>query len=633
MNIKLTLSTWKKRSIVFTSDILMTIISFLGVYWLLVDVSFKTFNAFSILIITIIQASIYLFCGLYRGIWRFASIPDLIRITRSVLLGAISIFFIFELTNTFLPLKIYIMYCILLIILLSFPRLIIRWFHDYRNFFKNGKRVLVVGAGSAGESIIRELRRSSNHEKFIPVAFVDDNQSRQGREVHGVRILGQCKDIPILVKKLNIDLILISIPSAGSIRMREIVNYCEQTKVSFRTLPSLKDITDGKVKVNDLREVLLEDLLGREEVMLDWEAIRYSIFNKTILVTGGGGSIGSELCRQISYLRPKKLIIIDNNEYNLYKIDTELHQLNINTQLSSHLCSVTDTIELNKIFDKYNPELVFHVAAYKHVPLLEKHIRVSMYNNIIGTRNVSLLSANHNVKTFVLISTDKAVNPTNIMGATKRASEVFCQNFNLHSNTQFITVRFGNVLNSTGSVIPLFRQQLNDGGPLTVTHREISRYFMTIPEASRLILQAATMYKDGEIFVLDMGEPISIRYLAEQMIKLSGKIVDKDIQIKYIGLRSGEKLHEELFHAHEEIYETSHPKIKRAKVRLMNWLTLNSIMEDINIACDQGNEPKLKELLYKLVPEYVAFQELQKTHEISIDNNVELCPDNSLSYV
>jgi FlaA1/EpsC-like NDP-sugar epimerase len=624
MNIK---STLYKRGIVFTSDILMTVISFLGVYWLLVDLSFKKLNIFSILIITIMQAFMYLFCGLYRGIWRFASIPDLIRITQSVLLGAISIFFILEVTNTTLSLKIYITYSILLIILLSSPRLMYRWFHDYRKVFKNGKRVLVVGAGSAGEGIIRELLRSSNNEKFIPVAFVDDNRSRQGCEVHGIRILGQCKDIPILVKKLNIDLVLISIPSAGSDQMREIVNYCEQSKISFRTLPSLKDITDGKVKINYLREVLLEDLLGREEVMLDWEAIRYSIFNKTILVTGGGGSIGSELCRQISYLYPSKLIIIENNEFNLYKIDTELRKLNKDMILQSHLCSVTDTIELNKIFDKYNPELVFHVAAYKHVPLLETHIRVSMYNNIIGTRNVAVLSSNHNVKTFVLISTDKAVNPTNIMGATKRASEVFCQNLNLYSNTQFITVRFGNVLNSTGSVIPLFRQQLNEGGPLTVTHKEISRYFMTIPEASRLILQAATMYKDGEIFVLDMGEPINIRYLAEQMIILSGKVVDKDIQIKYIGLRSGEKLHEELFHANEEIYDTSHPKIKRAKIRLFNWLILNKIIDEISIAYDQGNEKKLKELLYKLVPEY---GEIQKPREILIDDNVELCSNDLL---
>ncbi len=630
MSIKLSMSKWNKRGIVFTSDILMTVISFLGVYWLLLDVSFETFNTFSLLAIITMQASINLFCGLYRGIWRFASIPDLIRIARSVLLGAISIFLLLEVTHTILPLKIYITYCILLIILLSSPRLVFRWFHDHRNFIKHGKKVLVVGAGSAGEGIIRELRRSSNHEKFIPVAFVDDNKSRQGCEVHGIRILGRCKDIPNLVKKMNIDLILIAIPSAGSGRMRKIVNYCEQTKVPFRTLPSLKDITDGKVNINYLREVLLEDLLGREEVTLDWEAIRHSIFNKTILVTGGGGSIGSELCRQISYLYPGKLIIVENNEYNLYQIDTELRKLNKDILLHSHLCSVTDTIELNKIFEKYNPELVFHVAAYKHVPLLETHIRVSMHNNIMGTRNVAVLSSNHGVKIFVLISTDKAVNPTNVMGATKRAAEVFCQNFNLYSKTQFITVRFGNVLNSTGSVIPLFRQQLNEGGPLTVTHREISRYFMTIPEASRLILQAATMYKDGEIFVLDMGEPITIRYLAEQMIKLSGKVVDKDIQIKYIGLRSGEKLHEELFHANEDIYETSHAKIKRAKIRLFDWAALMNIIDEISIACDQGNETTLKELLCKLVPEYV---ELQKTHSISIDSHVKLYPDPSLSYV
>lgn len=618
MNVKINeLNKWLKRSLVFSADISMTVIALLGTNWLSAGAIFTTINIPSIVLMTCMQCLIYFLCGLYRGVWRFASIPDLIRIFRAVLIGVFAAAVLLKMQGSYLPFKVYLTYTLLLIILLSGPRLLYRWFRDYRDFFKRGKRVsvLVVGAGSAGEGIIRDLRRSPLNTKFHPVAFVDDDETRLGSEIHGVRILGTCKDIPNLAQKLNIELILIAIPSVGSIRMRQIVSYCEQSKVAFRTLPNLKDIADGNVSINALREVLLEDLLGREQVTLDWNAIEQSILNTTIIVTGGGGSIGSELCRQISRLSPASLVIIDNNEFNLYTIDIELRKKFKDLKIYTHLCSVTDKIEISKIFATYKPELVFHVAAYKHVPLLETHLRISMYNNIIGTKNVAELSTAHQVKTFVLISTDKAVNPTNIMGATKRASEVFCQNFNLHSTTKFITVRFGNVLDSTGSVIPLFRKQLLEGGPLTVTHQEITRYFMTIPEASQLILQAATMNKNGEIFVLDMGEPINIRYLAEQMIKLSGKAVGKDIEIEYIGLRPGEKLHEELFHKSEDICETPHPKIKRAKVRSFEWSKLIKIIDEIEIACNVNDETKLKHLLRELVPEYI---EAQETEQLSL---------------
>jgi len=595
------LDKWKKRSIAFASDLSMTAIAWLGAQGLSASSIFSEISALSISIILLMQCSAYFLCGLYRGIWRFASIPDLVRILRAVLIGTTATFIFMTLKGLYLPIRIYINYALMLIILLSAPRLLYRWFRDYHAMMGQGKRVLVVGAGSAGEGLIRDLRRSS---QFLPLGFVDDNPQRRGFEVHGVRILGACEDIPKLVNKLGIELILIAIPSAGSIRMREIINYCEKSKVPFRTLPNLKDIADGNVSINSLREVLLEDLLGREQVLLDWQAIELSISNRTILVTGGGGSIGSELCRQISQLSPTQLIIVDNNEFNLYAIDLELGKKFPKLNRHSHLCSVTDKTEMAKLFTLYRPELVFHVAAYKHVPLLEEHLRVAMYNNIIGTSTVAEIATRHQVKTFVLISTDKAVNPTSIMGATKRASEVFCQNYNLRSSTQFITVRFGNVLDSTGSVIPLFRQQLLAGGPLTVTHPEISRYFMTISEASQLILQAATMDKNGEIFVLDMGKPIKIRYLAEQMILLSGKVVGKDIGIEYIGLRPGEKLHEELFHQSEDLCETEHPKINRAKVRSFDWSKLIKIMDGIEVACQRNDEQSLKKLLCELVPEY-----------------------------
>jgi len=623
------LNKWNKRAIIFTLDILMTVIAWLGAERLSGNLIFQKLGWLILIKIILIQCVFYFLCGLYRGVWRFASIPDLARIVKSVFFAVITIAIFSLVQKINLPIEICVIYTLLLTFLLSFPRILYRWLHDYRQFFTHGKKVLVVGAGNAGDGIIRDLRRFPLNKKFKPVAFVDDDATRLGSEVQGVRVLGSCKDIPKLVAKLEIELILIAIPSAGSKRMREIVSYCERSKVAFRTLPGIKDIADGTVSINSLREVLLEDLLGREQVNLDWGNIKQEIADKIIMVTGGGGSIGSELCRQISNLSPQKLIIIDNNEFNLYSIDLELRNKFNNILIQTHLCSVTDRVEMENIFKLYQPSLVFHVAAYKHVPLLESHIRVAMVNNFIGTRYVAELASEYQVKTFVLISTDKAVNPGNIMGATKRASEVFCQNFNFHSKTKFLTVRFGNVLDSAGSVIPLFRKQLLAGGPLTVTHQAVSRYFMTIPEASQLILQAATMDQSGGIFVLDMGQPIKIRYLAEQMIKLSGKIVGKDIDIKYIGLRSGEKLHEELFHSAEDISKTAHAKINQAKVRSFDWSMLLKIISEVDIACEKNDEAKLKKLLSELVPEY---QTTKNNLQINPDANLKVFEKESVVY-
>lgn len=594
-------SKWKKRFIAFFADTLAAVLSWLSAGWLASTFSFNLIAIYSILPSVVIQCLFFITCGLYRGIWRFASIPDLIRILQAVVVGTIVNVLIFGLNNPNFSLRLYIVYPLFLVTLLAGSRFLYRWLRDYRRIFRNGKKVLVVGAGSAGEGLIRDLKRSFSNYNYQPVVFVDDDPNKQGFELQGVRVAGTCKDINKIVKTYAIELIIIAVPSAPVHHLREIVKYCEETKIPFRTLPSLKDLADGIVKINALREVELEDLLGRQEVYHDWELIRHAISNKSVMVTGAGGSIGSELCRQICQLAPAKLIIIDNNEFNLYSIDLELRQKNLPIQIITHLCNITDKQEMQKIFANSRPELVFHVAAYKHVPLLESHIRVAMFNNIIGTKTVAECADKAKVKTFVLISTDKAVNPTSVMGATKRASEVFCQNFNLHSKTHFITVRFGNVLDSAGSVIPLFRRQLLAGGPLTVTHRDITRYFMTIPEAAQLILQAITIKNQGGIFVLDMGEPIKIRYLAEQIIKLSGRT---DVGIVYTGLRPGEKLHEELFHHQENIHTTSHPKIKYAKVRYFDWQMLTNTIKKIEAACSQNDEEELKHLLVEIVPEY-----------------------------
>lgn len=592
---------WSKRFIAFSSDVAVTLVSWLLACWL---ASADTINFNLICIFTAIQCFFYLVGGLYRGIWRFASMPDLIRILRAIVLGSIVNLVVLALSSSAIPIKTSIIYFVLLVTLLPSTRLIFRWYSDYPKLSAKGKRVLVVGAGSAGEGLIRDLYRSSYIHEYAPTAFVDDNAMLLGSELQGIRVVGNCADIPRIVLQHKIELIIIAIPSVNSKRMREIVGYCEESKIPFRTLPSLKNITDGVVKISSLREILLEDLLGREQIYHDWDAIQASISHKTILVTGGGGSIGSELCRQICQLAPARLVIVDNCEFNLYSIDMEIQKLKIPVKVYSHLCSVTDKLEIQHIFGQYKPDIVFHVAAYKHVPLLETHIRVSMYNNIIGTKTVAELADQFKVQTFVLISTDKAVNPTSIMGATKRASEVFCQNLNRFSATRFITVRFGNVLDSAGSVIPLFRKQIQSGGPVTVTHPDICRFFMTIPEAAQLILQATVIDNHAEIFVLDMGEPINIRYLAEQMIKLSGKTLGQDIEIEFTGLRPGEKLYEELFHDNEQIQETSHPKISQAKVRHYDWPHLLEIMRSIESAAANFDEQALLVLLGQLVPEY-----------------------------
>jgi FlaA1/EpsC-like NDP-sugar epimerase len=601
------ITRWRKRFISFASDITMTIFAWVGGSLLASQALFETLTCSTFIMLVILQSLIYCLCGLYRGIWRFASIPDLIRILRAVMIGTIVNLIYLKLNDYDFPLQIYVIHILLLIILLSGCRLVFRWSRDYRKFFNEGKHILVVGAGSAGEGLMRELYRSSLIYHYLPVAFVDDDPNRHGCEVHGVRVLGSSKDIPKLAKKHNIELILIAIPSASSRRMRRIVRYCEEAKIPFRTLPSIKDIADGTVNISLLRDVLLEDLLGREEVNCDWQLIRQTIQHKSILVTGGGGSIGSELCRQLANSNPRQLIIVDSNEYNLYAIEMEL-QAKLGNTLQATLGNVTDKIGLEKIFQRFRPQIVFHVAAYKHVPLLESHVRMAMLNNIIGTKTLAELAERYHVENFVLISTDKAVNPSNVMGASKRAAEIFCQTFNKHAKTRFTTVRFGNVLGSAGSVIPLFRKQLQAGGPITVTHAEITRYFMTIPEAAQLILQATTMAKEGEIFVLDMGEPIKIRYLAEQMIKLSGKTVGKDIAIEYTGLRPGEKLHEELFYDQENISSTIHNKINQAKVRDYDWPWLSNLMQEIERACQEYNETALLNLLLTVVPEYKEMQ-------------------------
>jgi FlaA1/EpsC-like NDP-sugar epimerase len=613
---------FRSRAAIMMHDLLMVPIAWFGAYWLRFNLDpisdVYLHQALMLLpVILAVKAGMFWYFGLYRGIWRFASIPDLMRIVKAVTSGAVvSATLIFILTRLEgVPRSVFILDGILLVLLLGGPRFIYRWIKDRHLYHwatdqglsANGdsKNALIIGAGKAGEMLVRDLLREQTGP-YRPVAFMDDNTGKIGKEIHGIPVTGTCDEIPGAISRLGIDLIIIALPSATSSQIRRIVEICETTGLPFRILPQMQDLVSGRASLKDLRDVKIEDLLGREPVSLDWRAITEATNGKTILVTGGGGSIGSELCRQIAKLKPAKLIIVERNEFNLYSIDLELRRDIPGLALISLLGDIGDVVQMEQILRTYAPTVIYHAAAYKHVPILEDQTRAAVMNNVLGTRLVADLADKYGCESFVMVSTDKAVNPANVMGASKRVAEIYCQGLNARSRTRFITVRFGNVLGSSGSVIPLFQQQISHGGPVTVTHPEISRYFMTIPEACQLILQAGVIGRGGEIFVLDMGEPVKISYLAEQLIRLSGKIPGEDIEIVYTGLRLGEKLYEELFHDAEKLVETSHPKIMLAHCRQMDKETLEKTFDAMQRACSQGDETVLRGMLIQLVPEHTG---------------------------
>lgn len=584
------------------------------------SLTLKTPKFYSALLILIgVQLSAYYYFKVYRGLWRFSSLNDVARILRAVVVSSILVIPIYYCAAllTIVPRSVIPLYCLILITVLCGARLVCRHLWDRKQLEQKdnlAQRVLIIGAGRAGESLIRDLKRTHSYE---PVGLIDDNPAKKDLEVHGVPVLGHMDLLPHLSEHRHIDLIIIAVPSASSVEMRRIVKLCEQCHIPIRTLPSLQALTSGRVEVNALREVDIEDLLGRDQVTLEWPKIAAELAHKRVLVTGGGGSIGSELCRQIMTLQPASLMVVDNSEYNLYAIQLELQRNFPMIPVQVALISVTDKVAVLHVMQAFKPDIVFHAAAFKHVPLLEPQIRAAVMNNILGTHIMATASVAVDVEKFILISTDKAVNPTNVMGATKRVAEIYCQNLNAQTTTQLITVRFGNVLGSVGSVVPLFKQQLKQGGPLTVTHPDMERYFMTIPEASQLILQAMVNGQGGEIFVLDMGEPVKISYLAQQMIRLSGKIPDQDILIEYTGLRPGEKLFEELFHASEQLIETAHEKLFKARFREVDWLELNETIQLLKSACTQHENSELWGLLKHLVPEFQCDLErasMEKSH-------------------
>lgn len=600
----------QNRFTVYIHDLLMIPIAWLGSYWLRFNLDGIPTEywqqALRLLpLVLFVQGGMFWYFGLYRGVWRYASMPDLVRILKATLAGvavtAAAIFFLTRLQGV--PRSVFVLDVFLLVLLLGGPRFLYRLAKDRHLYGQEATNVLIVGSGRAGEMLVRDLLRDPTRA-YRPVAFVDDDIAKQGKELHGVRVAGGCEAIPELVVEHDVRLILIALPSAKSRQMQRVVELCERTAVPFRVLPHMKDLVTGQVSIKELREVKIDDLLGRESVSLDWQAITRGLQGRTVLVTGGGGSIGTELCRQVARLKPAHLIVYEQSEFNLYAIELELRREFPALRLSAELGDIRDRIAVEKTLSRHRPAVIFHAAAYKHVPMLEHQARAAAVNNVLGTRTLASLAGIHGCETFVMISTDKAVNPANIMGMTKRVAEIYCQNLNGRGKTRLITVRFGNVLGSAGSVIPLFQKQIAEGGPVTVTHPEISRYFMTIPEAAQLILQAGAMGRGGEIFVLDMGEPVKIGYLAEQLIRLSGKKPGEDIEIVYSGLRPGEKLYEELFHESEKLAGTSHPKILLANSRVMEIAQLEATLDRLSSACDLNNESGIYDILCELVPEH-----------------------------
>ncbi|HEX9583330.1 MAG TPA: nucleoside-diphosphate sugar epimerase/dehydratase, partial [Gammaproteobacteria bacterium] len=467
MNPQTLLDRLRNRTAAFAHDVIMVPVAWLGAYWLRFNLDTIPQEYFAgalagLPLVMLIQGGVFWYFGLYRGVWRFASLPDLLRIAKAigvgVCLSALVIFFTTRMEGV--PRSIFPLYAILLALLLGGPRFFYRWLKDRQLYVTAGKRALIVGAGEAGETLVRELLRDRTRG-YQPVGFVDDDGEKKGREIHGIRVLGDSGKIPRLVERMDIDLILIAVPSATSRQMRRIVGHCERAGVPLRTLPALKDIVSGRSVVSELRDISIEDLLGREPVSLDWQAIGDGIRGKTVLVTGGGGSIGAELCRQIARLGPQSLVILDRSEMNVYAMEMELRKSCPALVFTPLLGDVCDAAAVEQVFRERRPEIVFHAAAYKHVPMLESRVREAVRNNVLGTQNVARAAAAGGCGTFVLISTDKAVNPTNVMGASKRVAEMLCQSMSGKTPaTRFITVRFGNVLGSAGSVVPLFRKQI-----------------------------------------------------------------------------------------------------------------------------------------------------------------------------
>ncbi|RIW36061.1 polysaccharide biosynthesis protein [Bacillus salacetis] len=498
---------------------------------------------------------------LYHKAWEYASVGEMVAIIKAITYSIIATSVIQFVVVGDVYFRVMGITWMMHIILIGGSRFAWRMYRDtYMKTKTEKKKALIIGAGSAGTMLVRQLQKS-NDTDLEPVAFVDDDRNKQKLQIFGVTVEGVTSDIPSLAEKHSIDNIIIAIPSLSKSEIQKVYQECSKTNAKTQIMPMIEDIATGKVSVNQFRDVQVEDLLGRDPIELDMKSISQKLTGKTILVTGAGGSIGSEICRQVSKFKPRKLLLLGHGENSIYTIDMELrNQYKNEFEIIPIIADIQDRSRIFDVMEEHAPDVVYHAAAHKHVPLMEYNPKEAVKNNVIGTKNVAEAADTFGVNTFVLVSSDKAVNPTNVMGSTKRIAEMVIQNLNKESQTNFVAVRFGNVLGSRGSVIPLFKKQIQVGGPVTVTHPDMTRYFMTIPEASRLVIQAGALARGGEIFVLDMGEPVKIVDLAKNLIQLSGYTIE-EIGLKYSGIRPGEKMYEELLGENEVHGEAVFPKI------------------------------------------------------------------------
>ena len=607
---------WEKVSVLLVIfDIITICVSYGAALWLRFDLHYsqipvqylQTFIRF-IPEYTVITVIIYSFFHLYRSIWRFASFTELSRI-----LGAMPICCGVQVAGTVLffnrmPVSYYVLGILLQFLFTGGVRFSYRFLRLLKNNRKKAAQrdskvnTMIIGAGSAGRTIIREIFTAEELNKRV-CCVIDDNGNKKGRYIEGIPVVGNRFDIMASVEKYGIEEIIFAIPTATAIQKRDILNICKETGCRLQSTPGIYQLIDGEVSISQLKEVSVEELLGREPIRVDLKEIMDYVSGKTVLVTGGGGSIGSELCRQIAMNRPKELIIFDIYENNAYSIQQELKFKYPELNLTVLIGSVRDRGRIEQIFSQHRPDIVYHAAAHKHVPLMEDSPNEAIKNNVLGTYQTAWAADKYGTKRFVLISTDKAVNPTNIMGASKRLCEMIIQAVNRKSQTEFVAVRFGNVLGSNGSVIPLFKKQIANGGPVTVTHPDIIRYFMTIPEAVSLVLQAGAYAKGGEIFILDMGDPVKIDDLARNLIKLSGHTPDVDIQIVYTGLRPGEKLYEELLMSEEGLQDTENKLIHIGKPIEMDEEKILESIAGLKNFCYE-NPDNIRSVVADLVPTY-----------------------------
>ena len=562
-----------------------------------------------------LTVAIYLICfylfKLYGRIWRYASATELIAIVMANIAASTAWYFISLYIGAVLPRSLYVFTGLLLIFFIGGSRLSLRFYSyvmnkpKYRQIQRKKNKVLIIGAGDAGAMLLREIERYHIANRQV-VGFIDDDKNKTGKILLGVKVLGTRNELVKIAAEKSIDEIIIAMPSVKGKEIKAIISICKETNCKLTILPGLYEIIEGKVSISQLRPVDIEDLLGRDPVKLDTTAVKEYLAGKIVLITGAGGSIGSEIVRQVAKMQPKKLLLLGKGENSIYEITQELKINCPEVKTVPIIADIRDKERIKAIMDYFEPQVVFHAAAHKHVPLMEYQPAEAVRNNILGTKVVADEAAAHNVEIFVMISTDKAVNPTSVMGCTKRVAEMYVQSMNKNSGTRFVAVRFGNVLGSRGSVIPLFKKQIAKGGPVTVTHPDMKRYFMTIPEASQLVLQAGAMAKGGEVFVLDMGEPVRIYDLAKDLITLSGLIPGKDIEIKITGLRPGEKLFEELLSAEDGTEKTTHKKIFAARIKEIDKAGLDKEISKI-LEITDGEEVVAD--LQKIVPTYTPNRE------------------------